>query len=342
MRKGENISKDKLLNIEPCSHRVVMPLYIPNEVGYYKESFKIFEMCLFSILKTAISPIKISVISGGSCVSIHSKLMALYKEKHIDELVFERDNIGKINCMLKVLRTSNERFITITDADVLFLNHWEKEVLNVFKAFPKAGMVCPVPVFRTHLRLTSNIWMRNLFSNKLKFTSVKNPEAMTRFANSIGWSWLDIKYKDVIATLKGKNNTIAVVGASHFVGTYKCEVFNKLPNENSIYVLGGDSEFKYNDEPVLKMGGFRLSTNNNYAYHMGNMLEPWMVEIYNDIKTEFKVYQDFKDFKTLKSNKFGHFISEKVFKKLFKIKGFKKWIFKMKGLNAEQIKNYLS
>jgi hypothetical protein len=27
---------------------------------------------------------------------------------------------------------------------------------------------------------------------------------MTRFANSIGWPWLDIKYKDVIATLKLK------------------------------------------------------------------------------------------------------------------------------------------
>ncbi|MCL6294665.1 glycosyltransferase [Jejuia spongiicola] len=319
-----------------------MPLYIPNEEGYYKESFEIFEMCLFSILKTAISPIKVSVISGGSCTNVHAKLIKLYKEKHIDELVLERDNIGKINCILKALRTANERLITITDSDVLFLNNWENEVLNVFKTFPKAGMVCPVPVFRTHLRLTSNIWMRNLFSNKLKFTSVKNPEAMTRFANSIGWPWLDIKYKDVIATLKGKNNMIAVVGASHFVGTYKREVFNKLPNKNSIYVLGGDSEFKYNDEPVLKMGGFRLSTNDNYAYHMGNILEPWMEEIYSNLKTQSNVYQDFKELKILKSNIVDYFISEKIFKKLFTIKAFKKRVFKMKGLNKEQIKNYLS
>ncbi len=342
MRKGENISKDKLVDIKPCSHRVIMPLYIPDETGYYKESFEVFEMCLFSILKTAISPIKVSVISGGSSPSVHAKLIKLYKAKHIDELILERDNIGKINCMLKALKTATERLITITDSDVLFLNNWENEVLNVFKAFPKAGMVCPVPVFRTHLRLTSNIWIRYLFSNKLKFTSVKNPKAMTRFANSIGWPWLDTKYKDVIATLKGKNNTVAVVGASHFVGTYKREVFNKLPSKNSIYVLGGDSEFKYNDEPVLKMGGFRLSTNDNYAYHMGNTLEPWMEEVYVNLSTQSKVYQDFKDLKVLKSNEIDYFISEKIFKKLFTIKRFKEWIFRKKGLNAEQIKNYLS
>jgi hypothetical protein len=38
---------------------------------------------------------------------------------------------------------------------VLFVNGWEQAVLNVFEAFPKAGSVSPVPVFRTHFQLTS-------------------------------------------------------------------------------------------------------------------------------------------------------------------------------------------
>jgi hypothetical protein len=49
---------------------------------------------------------------------------------------------------------------------------------------------------------------------------------MTRFANSIGWPWLDIKYKDVIATLKLKWY-YSCLGSSHFVATYKREVLMK-------------------------------------------------------------------------------------------------------------------
>ncbi|WP_445955314.1 glycosyltransferase family A protein [Yeosuana sp.] len=341
MRKGKNISKDKLLKKEPCSHRVIIPLYIPHENDYYNDSFDIFKMCLLSIKKTSLSPLKISVINNGSCASVHSKLITLYEGGYIDELIIVKDNIGKINAILKALRTTEERLITITDADVLFLNKWEEEVINIFKAFPKAGVVCPVPVFRTQLRLTSNIWIRYLFSNKLKFRPVKNQEAMTRFANSIGWPWLDVKYKDIIATLKSNDGDLAVVGASHFVGTYKKEVFDKIPNTNSEYVLGGDSEYLYSDIPVLKMGGYRLATYDNFAYHLGNTKEPWMIDLYDSLKDEQKVYDNFDSIKKLTSKETSYFISEKIFKKLFTIKAFKKWIFKTKGLNNEQIKNFL-
>jgi hypothetical protein len=36
---------------------------------------------------------------------------------------------------------------------------------------------------------------------------------MTHFTNS--YVWLDMKYKDIIATLKAKNGTISVLGSSH-------------------------------------------------------------------------------------------------------------------------------
>jgi hypothetical protein len=341
MRKGENISKDKLLEKESCSHRVIIPLYIPHENDYYKESFSIFEMCLFSIKKTSISPLKISVINSGSCANVRSKLVNLFEDGYIDELIIEKENIGKINAILKALGTAEERLITITDADVLFINRWEQEVIKVFNAFPKAGVVCPVPVYRTQLRLTSNIWMHYLFSKKLKFLPVKNPEALTRFANSIGWPWLDTKYKDVITTLESNNGLISVVGASHFVGTYKREVFNKIPKNNSKYTLGGDSEYLYTDIPVLKMGGYRLATYDNFAYHLGNTKEPWMINLYDSLREEQKVYNSFQSLKKMTSNEMGYFITEKIFKQLFNLKYFKKWIFKKKGLNNDQINNFI-
>lgn len=341
MRKGENKSKDKLIRLTKCSHRVIIPLYIPNEEGYYKDAFDIFKMCLISILKTSSSPLKVSVIDNGGCKGVHKKLLELFDDNIIDELVIEKESIGKINSILKALRTTEERLVTITDADVLFLNNWEKEVISVFEAFPKAGMVSPVPVYRTHLRFTSNIWMRFLFSNRLQFLPVKNPEAMTRFANSIGWPWLDIKYKDVIATLKAKNNTLAVVGNAHFVGTYKREVFEKLPQVSSKYALGGDSEKLYTDLPIVKSGSYRLATYDNFAYHMGNELEPWMVNEFDELEEESKLYKDFEYLPRLKGGSLQYLFSEKIFKKLFTIKFLKKMFFKRKGLNKEQINNYI-
>jgi len=342
MRAGKNISKDKLIDIENVSHRVIIPLFIPEEANYYQDAFEIFKMCLNSISTTTLSPIKVSVISNGSCKSVNNKLFEIYAAGKINELIIEADPIGKINSILKALRTAEERLITITDADVLFLNDWEKSVLEVFEAFPKAGMVSPVPMYRTQYRHTSNIWFDYLFSNKLKFTPVKNPEALEMFAKSIGWSYLSEKLKDVIATIKSKNGVVAAIGNSHFVGTYKREVLNVLPKEKSEYILGGTSEANYLDIPVLKMGGYRLATNDNFAFHMGNKKESWMDEVYNSLRLEEKKYNDFSKLKVLNGSNFSYFIKVKLFKKLLYYRPFKKWIFRKKGLNKTQVNTFIN
>ncbi|MWB94510.1 glycosyltransferase [Flavobacterium sp. GA093] len=342
MRKGNNPSRDIVLSANESSHRIIIPLHIPNEDNYYKDAFQIFSYCLQSVLKTSNSVIKISVISNGCSAIINEKLFRLHQEGNIDELIIEKEPIGKINSILKALRTANERLITITDADVLFDNGWEQAVLKVFEAFPKAGSVSPVPIFRTHLRLTCNIWFRYLFSKKLYFRKVKNPEAMTQFAKSIGWKWLDGIYKDTIATLEAKNKTIAVLGCSHFVVTYKREVFDCIPKENTIFQLGGNSESEYTDLPVIKMGGFRLATYDNYAYHMGNCYEDWMGDKFDILYNKEKKAINYEYLPVLKRKKLKYFLTEKLFRKLFTIKSFYKFILKSKGLTAEQIKNFIN
>ena len=342
MRSGKNLSKNKLLEITPCKHRVIIPLYIPSTEGYYKDSLEVFKLSIRSVRKTSTSYIKISVVSNGSCLSVNEALFEMQSQNEIDELIIESEAIGKINSILKALRTAEERFITITDGDVLFLNKWEEEVIKVFKAFPKAGMVSPVPLFRTHQRYTSNVWLKYLFSPKLKFLPVKNPEAMTRFANSLGWSYLNDKLKDVILTLKASNNTIAVVGNAHFVGTYKREIFELLPKSNSKFKLGGSSEKLYTDLPVVKSGGYRLATYDNFAYHIGNTLENWIVKEFNDLKNQQKAEVDLEKVSDLQKSSFNYFISEKLFSKLFYIKRVKKHLLKMKGLNNIQLENFMN
>lgn len=342
MRKGQNISKESKLTLRASNHRVIIPLYIPTQEEYYKESFEIFRMCLESLQKTSYSLLKISVVSNGSCDAVNSKLLALQQQELIDELIIESEAIGKINSILKALRTVEERFVTITDGDVLFMNHWEDKILETFDAFPKAGVVSPVPVFRTHFRLTSNIWVRFLFNKRLYFRVVKNQNALTKFANSIGWPRLDNKWKDTILTLQGENDVLAVVGCSHFVGTYKREVFKYLPKVNSNYKLGGDSELLYTDLPVVKAGGYRLATYDNFAYHMGNTIEPWMLETYNALeKIEHKTLLK-NNYDTLYKDNLLIKLACLLFEKALYFKPFKKYLLKNKGLTSKQIENFIS
>lgn len=343
MRKGENQSKERLVSINKSGHRVIIPLYIPHEGGYYEDAYKIFECCLLSIVRTSITKLKVSVVSNNSCDPINERLLQLQNQGYIDELIIEKEAIGKINSILKALKTAHERLITITDADVLFCNGWEEAVVDVFNAFPKAGAVCPVPVFRKQLSFTSNIWMRYLLSSKLYFRPVKNPEAMEKFAQSIGWFSLENRFKDLICTLMAKNGTIAVLGCSHFVATYKREVFEKLPKADSRYLLGGNSEGLYLDIPPLKMGGYRLSTYDNYAFHLGNHWESWMEDWQNEIKEikEFeKIESDYWCIKKLKYNPVEYFLTDKIFKKIFHNKRFYNFILTKKGISKEKLKTF--
>lgn len=342
MRKGDNPTRDVLLSLSKSSHRIIIPLYIPNEKDYYSDAFRVFNYCLQSILKTSNSVVKITVVSNGCSITVNKKLLQLQEKGYIDELIIETEAIGKINSVLKAVRTASERLITITDADVLFDNEWERAVLEVFESFPNAGSVSPVPIFRTHLRLTCNIWFRNLLSKKLCFRPVKNPEAMTEFAKSIGWGWLDLKYKDVIATLEAKNKTIAVLGCSHFVVTYKREVFDCMPKENTVFQLGGNSELLYTDLSVIKMGGFRLATYDNFAFHMGNKIENWMENKFNNLNSIEKKMINYEHLPKLKNSKLEYFLTEKLFRKLFGVKSFYRFILKYKGLTDEQTKNFIN
>ena len=342
MRKGINPTKGgKLVIKEPCDHRIIIPLHIPNEEGYFKDAFKIFELCLFSILKTAQSKVKVSIISNKCSHEVNERLLQLCNAHNVDELIIEKEGIGKINSLLKALRTVEERLVTITDADVLFLNNWEKEVVNIFNQFPQAGAVCPVPVYRKYLDLTANIWVRNLFSKKLKFSPVKDVPALEMFAKSIGWTHLPEEFGDSIGTLTSKKGTTAVLGCSHFVATYKTEVFKTLPETNSPYLIDGDSEFLYMDKPVALVDGYRLATYTNNAYHLGNVLEPWMQPKFDELTQESQEFIDYSDLKELKPSRLSYVISNKLFKRMMKIKPVLRYILKSKGLNKTQVFNYV-
>ncbi|MDR6762536.1 hypothetical protein J2Y38_002747 [Flavobacterium sp. 2755] len=339
MRVGYNPNKDKVQEDNVFFHQVVIPVYIPNQEGYFKDSFKILQYCLESLFKTCHNKTYFTIVNNGSNNEVVEYLNNLYHDKKIHELI-HTSNIGKINAVLKGITGQNFKLITIADADALFLNEWQNATYEVFKAFPKAGAVCPTPSPKSFSNKTANVIFENLFSNLLKFTAVKNPKALQYFANSIGNpEFYKNTHLEKYLTLSN-GNLKAVIGAGHFVATYRSDVFSNLGVLFSDYSLGGNSEDEILDKTVVRNGLWRLSTEDNFVYHMGNVEEEWMLQklektiISSDNiieEVQFDKQKEKKIISWIKNDLFYRFIFQKNIKKKFLI---------YKGLTKEEAKNY--
>lgn len=337
MRKGFNPNKDKIQETSDFFHQVIVPIYIPNHEGYFRDSFQILKYCLTSLFKTIHSRTYITVVNNGSCDDVSEYLQILLEQNKIHEVI-HTTAIGKLNAILKGLTGHKFDLITIADADVMFLNGWQKATYDVFSAFKKAGAVGNTPSSKVLKHHTSNVIMENIFSSKLSFTDVLNPEAMKMFAYSIG---NDTFYNDVhlkkYLTITSKN-TKAIVGTGHFATTYRGPIFENLKTTYTPYSLGGNSESIFLDHPVEKKGYWRLTTEENYIYHLGNVYEKWMDEVYN------RLVQEGNEINLKFSLNYSPIIWSNFFTKLFfKIinkKPFWKLFLRYKGLTKKEAQNY--
>ncbi|MNK66762.1 Glycosyl transferase family 2 [compost metagenome] len=339
MRLGFNPNKDKENSNLTHSHQIIIPVYIPNQNDYFKDSMAILTLCLESLFCTVHKKTFITVVNNGSCEEVTNYLQELYLKKKIHEII-ETTNIGKLNAILKGITGHNFPLITITDSDVLFLNGWQKATYSVFENFSKTGVVCPVPSSRSLRTYTSNIYWDNFFSKKLIFSKVRNPLALEKFAASIGNpNFYNKVHLENYFTVYNKNEK-AVIGAGHFVGTYRGEIFNSLEVKYSNYKMGGDSENEILDVPVVKKGLWRLSTEDNYAYHMGNVLEGWMHEEVLKLE-ENKVEIDFNIIPAKANSKWHYIFKNQIFGKIILNKKIMKYFIRWKGLSKEDAGKYL-
>ncbi|WP_432222973.1 glycosyltransferase family A protein [Flavobacterium sp. TMP13] len=341
MRVGSNPQKDKKIESSDYFHQVIVPVYIPNQEGYFKDGLAILQYCLESLVKTSHNKTFISIINNGSCDVVSEYLERLRNAGTIQELI-HTSNIGKMNAVLKGIVGHSFDLVTVADADVLFLEDWQTSSYKVFEAFPKAGMVCTTPSSRSYKVLTSNIYWDYLFSKKLAFRSVKNPEALKAFAHSVGnESFYNQEHLNNYLTIK-ENNVTAVVGAGHFVATYRGGIFESGVMRNSLYKMGGTSESDLLDVPVVKKDFWRLSTEDNYTYHMGNVLEDWMKTILeHQSKLPNTTLISCPEFSFYGNSKIVYWFKSKLFGKIIFDKPVLKWVFRIKGLSKETADFYI-
>ena len=322
MRVGFNPYKDVSLNKTDYIHQVIIPVYIPNQEGYFKDSFTILKLCLASVFATVHSKTFVSIVNNGSCSIVVTYLNELFEKKNIHELI-HTENIGKLNAILKGLSGNNIDLVTISDADVLFLDNWQMETVKVFKEVPRAGVVGIVPQFKMYENNCGNVLFDTLFNSKLRFIPVKNKAALIQFYDSLGW---DRNYnQDYLAynlALEVNNELNVLIGSGHFVATYKKNVFDTVVTYIG-YKMGGNSE-GYLDTLPLEKDYWRVTTEDNYAYHMGNTFENWMEALVVLKTKQEEIHYNFENKNKvrpivywMKNRLFVKFISSKFLMKLY-------------------------
>jgi hypothetical protein len=274
MRIGSNPEKEKNEKNLLKQHRVVMVFYVPNsDEEYYKELHKVLDKSLESLVKTInFETTVITLINNNSTLELDVVVNKYIK--HIDKYVCYSENKGKVHAVINEVRGVYEPFVTITDADVLFYSGWEKAVFSIFKTYPKAGVVSPLPVPHCSFGRNSVLFFDGLFSNlkygsilsshdtELYKKSIDNPEIFRRQWND----YWDVKqlYLDGIPK--------AIVGATHFVATYKTKLFrNHYEFPEFKFKAGYEDHFM--DVIAENKGMYRLSTTETFAYHIGNSLD---------------------------------------------------------------------
>jgi hypothetical protein len=339
MRVGFNPKKDKKITASDYYHQVVVPIYIPNQDGYFEDALKILKICLESLFKTSHNKTYITLVNNGSCIEVVKYLQNLFEEGKVQEIIHS-SNIGYINAMLKGICGQNFDLITTADSDILFLEGWQKKAYEIFEAFPKTGAVCTTPSSRSFKTHTANIYWDLFCSKKIQFSAVKNPSALEAFGHSVGNNQFYNQYQLSKYLTVTSDKIKAVVGAGHFVVTYRSIIFDNLSEKYTPYVMGGGSDDIF-DIPVVKKDFWRLSTEDNFTFHMGNVYESWMNVEFEKLDKLIPESLDCPSFTFYGNRKWKYLVKTKFFRKFIFRKSVLKLFFKSRGLSEKEVKGYL-
>lgn len=276
MRIGTNPGKFiSTLHSYPM-HRVIIPVYIPKIDGYFSNLISVVRICLRTLNSSDNSNTAITVISNGCCDTALSALLDMRACGWIDQLIVNERNRGKVDSVLSVARGCFEEFVTISDADVYFYDHWFDDVLEIFQAFEYCGVVCPFPTPNLAFRNTSSTLLHGVLTGKARYKDLVNKEELQRFAESVGTPDLFSRSIQGPQLTLQSGDTFALVGAGHFIATYRRGVIRCLPDVPSLSALSSEADEQYLEVPVDQAGYLRLSCPRAGVFHIGNQVEPWM------------------------------------------------------------------
>ena len=285
MRVGQNPEKELGAVKLPWTTRVVLPVYIPHQNNYFAQSLQVLRLCLESLRLTTGEETCVTVVSNGCSPQIVTQLSMMLDIGWIDELILSRRNLGKVGAIATVLKGANEQILAWSDSDVLFKTGWLDSVAEVFGTFPECGAVTPFPAVHLHWEHTSATTLGAAAARCITRQGIVPAEDLKEYARSVGTPTLFRKEYQQSQWLVQRGMMRACVGAMHFICCIRKDVIRGMPARPCTAALNGKEDSDYLDLPAERLGYWRLSTSRSFVWHMGNSVEPWMVQHLDRLRT---------------------------------------------------------
>ncbi len=274
MRIGTNPEKENARKLIYKKHRIIIPVYIPEtNHDYFQDAKTVFQKCVKSLLESIdIDKTAITIINNSCSKEVTDYIRGLLRDDIIDKHIEYAENKGKVYAVLQEARAIYEEFVTICDSDILFFPNWQNEVISVFSSFKNIGVVGITPDANLAFYCNNSLFATQMLSVKLgSIVSGHDFDLFEKGVNNknifVGKkrNWRQNQYYFE----NGKKKVI--IGAAHFASTYRSMLFRNIHFEKPLFVFPG-GEYKFIDEPIDKLGYFRVSLSTAFGYHMGNSL----------------------------------------------------------------------
>lgn len=281
MRVGENPTKYARKSKGKASIPVKLPLpitvctvtYVPNLENYYKEGLDVLKLNFHALRKNTKEQFDFAVFDNGSCKEVVEWLVKLKEENIVQWLYLSSENMKKLGAWNILFSAAQGDYVYYFDSDIYHYKNWLEGMRDTLTSFPNAGIVGGF-----HNIPTSNIdnSIKSLSDEsyyKLKTGHFIETDTLKDLAISLG--------TDVEHFVKKKKekpiHKITYKSISAYVGCSHCQFLSKRECLIDIFPRPRDWGIKYTDKEFDRLldenGWLRLTTIDQYVYHIGNRVE---------------------------------------------------------------------
>lgn len=256
-------------------------VYAPEPSGYWANLLPVLEACLQSFRATA-PDVDLHVLDNGSHPDVRAALQTMFAEGTISRLVLSRDNLGKVGAWNVLFGGCAAEYVAYFDSDVLFLQGWLENSLEVARAFPQVGIVTAQPIAGGDLR---TLWTARQALQEPSVTVqhgllIPDNYVLAQLAGlGAGTAELAARNHNRCDVLLTRGGVSAYATASHFQFLAPMAVIHQLFPAETHRALGDDLQF---DDEMQRLGFWRLATTDYLVHHLGNNLPdlaeelPWL------------------------------------------------------------------
>lgn len=97
--------------------------------------------CIWSIIASTKIPYRLFVISDNSTDGTNEWLLEMKKNKKIDEVLINSENLGSAESFNKVIRATSSNYFVMTCDDMWFHRGWDVASIQILNEFKDCGMV---------------------------------------------------------------------------------------------------------------------------------------------------------------------------------------------------------